>query len=67
MVCNTSRFRVCSIFDSAVLAFLLQQQWITENKITDFEMKIQKAVNFAETRIWETLNQLTKFVYSNNL
>ena len=48
--------------------FLLQQQWITENEIAEFETKIETkikiAVNFAEAGTWEPLDQLTKFVYS---
>ena len=48
--------------------FLLQQQWITENEITDFESKIktkiQKALDFAEEGAREPLEQLTKFVYT---
>lgn len=48
--------------------FLLQQQWITENEITDFESKIntkiQKALDFAEEGVREPLEQLTKFVYT---
>lgn len=50
--------------------FLMQKQWITENEIADFEskieIKIQKAVDFAEAGTWEPLDQLTKFVYSEN-
>jgi pyruvate dehydrogenase E1 component alpha subunit len=50
--------------------FLLQQQWITENEISAFEnkieTKIQIAVDFAEAGTWEPLDQLTKFVYSEN-
>lgn len=50
--------------------FLMQKQWITENEIADIEskieMKIQKAVDFAEAGTWEPLDQLTKFVYSEN-
>lgn len=48
--------------------FLLQQQWITATEIElmeqKIENKIQKAVDFAEAGTWESLNQLTKFVYS---
>jgi pyruvate dehydrogenase E1 component alpha subunit len=48
--------------------FLLQQQWITESEIAEFESKIEAkikiAVDFAEAGTWEPLDQLTKFVYS---
>lgn len=49
---------------------LLQQQWITDNEIAAFESeiqtKIQKAVDFAEAGTWEPLDQLNRFVYSEN-
>jgi pyruvate dehydrogenase E1 component alpha subunit len=48
--------------------FLLQQQWITVDEITDFESKIktkiEKALDFAEEGAREPLEQLTKFVYT---
>lgn len=50
--------------------YLLQQQWTTPDEITEMEhkieAKIQKAVDFAEAGTWEPLDQLTKFVYSEN-
>lgn len=48
--------------------FLLQKKWISENEITimqdKIEHKIQIAVDFAEAGTWESLDQMTKFVYS---
>ena len=50
--------------------YLLQQQWITENEIMimeeKIEHKIQIAVDFAEAGNWEPIDQLTKYVYSEN-
>jgi pyruvate dehydrogenase E1 component alpha subunit len=50
--------------------FLLQEKLITENEIAEFETKIenkiQKSVDFAEAGTWEPLEQLTRFVYSEN-
>ncbi|HEY4617997.1 MAG TPA: pyruvate dehydrogenase (acetyl-transferring) E1 component subunit alpha [Flavobacterium sp.] len=49
---------------------LLEKKWITENEIEAFEMKIEMkiklAVDFAEAGTWEPLDQLTKFVYSED-
>lgn len=49
---------------------LLEKKWITENEIEAFEMKIETkiklAVDFAEAGTWEPLDQLTKFVYSED-
>lgn len=48
--------------------FLLQQQWITEDEIElmkqKIENKIRIAVDFAEAGTWESVDQLTKFVYN---
>lgn len=48
--------------------FMLQQQWIKEDEIElmnqKIEKKIQIAVDFAEAGTWEPLDQLTKFIYS---
>lgn len=50
--------------------YLLQKQFISETEIAEFEtkieIKIQKAVDFAEAGTWESLDQLTRFVYSEN-
>ncbi|MNQ51003.1 Acetoin:2,6-dichlorophenolindophenol oxidoreductase subunit alpha [compost metagenome] len=50
--------------------YLLQQRWITENEIAMMEEKIahkiQIAVDFAEAGNWEPIDQLTKYVYSEN-
>jgi pyruvate dehydrogenase E1 component alpha subunit len=50
--------------------YLLEKQWITQADIQAFEMKIEMkiklAVDFAEAGTWEPLDQLTKFVYSEN-
>jgi pyruvate dehydrogenase E1 component alpha subunit len=50
--------------------YLLQEKLITEAEINKFEskieIKIQKAVEFAEEGTWEPLDQLTRFVYSEN-
>jgi len=50
--------------------FLLQEKLITEAEIAEFEnkieKKIQKSVDFAEAGTWEPLDQLTRFVYSEN-
>lgn len=50
--------------------FLLREKLIKETEIAEFESKIekkiQKAVNFAEAGSWEPLDQLTRFVYSEN-
>lgn len=50
--------------------YLLQKQWITENELAIMEEKIQHkiqiAVDFAEAGNWEPIDQLTKFVYSEN-
>lgn len=48
--------------------FLLQQQWITEDEIELMKQKIENkiwiAVDFAEAGTWESVDQLTKFVYN---
>lgn len=50
--------------------FLLRDKLIKETKIAEFESKIekkiQKSVDFAEAGSWEPLDQLTRFVYSEN-
>lgn len=50
--------------------FLLRDKLIKETEIAEFESKIekkiQKAVDFAEAGSWEPLDQLTRFVYSEN-
>jgi len=50
--------------------FLLREKLIKETEIAEFESKIekkiQKAVDFAEAGSWEPLDQLTRFVYSEN-
>ncbi len=50
--------------------YLLQEKLITQSEITDFEnkieTKIQKAVEFAEAGTWESLDELTRFVYSES-
>lgn len=50
--------------------YLLEKKWITEAEIEAFEMKIETkirlAVDFAEAGTWEPLEELTKFVYSEN-
>jgi len=50
--------------------YLLKEQLITETEISEFESKIetkiQKSVDFAEAGTWEPLDQLTRFVYSEN-
>jgi pyruvate dehydrogenase E1 component alpha subunit len=49
--------------------FLLQQQWITEDEIElmkqKIENKIRMAVDFAEAGTWESVDQLSKFVYND--
>jgi pyruvate dehydrogenase E1 component alpha subunit len=48
--------------------YLIQERLIPETEIAEFEnkieIKIQKAVNFAEAGTWEPIDQLTRFVYS---
>jgi pyruvate dehydrogenase E1 component alpha subunit len=48
--------------------YLLKEKLISEAEITEFEkkieLKIQKAVDFAEAGTWEPIEQLTRFVYS---
>ena len=50
--------------------YLLKEKLITQSEITDFEnkieIKIQKAVDFAEAGTWESSTELTRFVYSEN-
>lgn len=50
--------------------FLVQQQLITENEAAELEnqvgIEIQRAVDFAEAGSWEPLEELTKFIYSEN-
>lgn len=50
--------------------YLLKENLITKTEIAEFESKIetkiQIAVDFAEAGTWEPLDQLTKFVYSEN-
>jgi len=51
--------------------YLLQEKIITKVEIDAFEKKIetkiQKAVDFAEAGTWESIDQLTKFVYSETV
>lgn len=48
--------------------YLLQEKLITETEIAEIESKIetkiQKAVDFGEAGTWETIDQMTRFVYS---
>jgi pyruvate dehydrogenase E1 component alpha subunit len=50
--------------------FLLEHQALTETEIADIKNKVeeqvQKAVDFAEAGTWEPVEDLTKFVYSEN-
>ena len=47
---------------------LLNQNMITQNDIDELnnkvETEVQKAVDFAEAGTWESIEELTKFVYS---
>lgn len=49
---------------------LLNQNAITQNDIDELNKKVEdevkKAVDFAEAGIWEPLDNLTKFIYSEN-
>lgn len=49
---------------------LLNQNAITQNDIDELNKKVeaavQKAVDFAEAGIWEPVDNLTKFIYSEN-
>ena len=51
--------------------YLLQEKIITKVEIDAFEKKIetkiQKAVDFAEAGTWESIDQLTRFVYSETV
>lgn len=50
--------------------YLMENKWIGENEVSEIErkvdMEIKKAVEFAEAGTLEPLDQLTRFVYSEN-
>jgi len=49
-------------------SLLLQQQFITDKELAEMEsqieIEIQRAVDFAEAGTWEPIEQLSKFIYS---